>query len=49
MQILHIDSSITGSNSVTRALTADIVASLKQTNPEAKVDYLDLAVSAPAT
>jgi FMN-dependent NADH-azoreductase len=48
MQILHIDSSITGSNSVTRALTADIVASLKQANPEAKVDYLDLAVSAPS-
>lgn len=48
MQILHIDSSITGSNSVTRALTADIVASLRQTNPEAKVDYLDLAVSAPS-
>ena len=47
MQILHIDSAITGTNSVTRELTADIVASLKQAHPEAKVDYLDLAVNAP--
>lgn len=48
MQILHIDSSITGSNSITRELTADIVASLKQANPEAQVDYLDLALNAPS-
>ena len=48
MQILHIDSAITGSNSVTRELTADIVASLKQAHPEASVDYLDLAVHAPS-
>ena len=48
MQILHIDSSITGANSVTRELTADIVASLKQANADAKVDYLDLAANAPA-
>lgn len=34
MQILHIDSSITGSSSVTRSLTADIVANLKQANPK---------------
>lgn len=48
MQILHIDSAITGSNSVSRELTASIVDSLKQANPEAKVDYLDLAVNAPS-
>ena len=47
MQILHIDSAITGSNSITRELTADIVASLKQAHPEASVDYQDLAVNAP--
>lgn len=47
MQILHIDSAITGTNSVSRELTASIVDSLKQANPEAKVDYLDLAVNAP--
>jgi FMN-dependent NADH-azoreductase len=47
MQILHIDSSITGSNSVSRQLTAQVVDSLKQATPDAKVEYLDLAVSAP--
>ena len=47
MQILHIDSAITGSNSVSRELTADIVSNLLQANPEAHVDYLDLAVNAP--
>lgn len=48
MQILHIDSAITGSSSVTRELTADIVSNLKQANAQAKVDYLDLAVNAPS-
>ena len=48
MQILHIDSAITGANSVSRELTADIVTSLLQANPEARVDYLDLAVNAPS-
>lgn len=47
MQILHIDSSITGANSVSRQLTAQVVDSLKQTHPDAKVEYLDLAVNAP--
>ena len=47
MQILHIDSSITGSNSVSRQLTAQVVDNLKQATPDAKVEYLDLAVSAP--
>ena len=47
MQILHIDSAITGANSVSRELTADIVSNLLQANPEAHVDYLDLAVNAP--
>lgn len=47
MQILHIDSSITGLDSVSRQLTAQLLNSLKQANPGAKVDYLDLAVNAP--
>ncbi|MEQ6436448.1 NAD(P)H-dependent oxidoreductase [Comamonas sp. w2-DMI] len=47
MQILHIDSSITGANSVSRQLTAQVVDSLKQAHPDAKVEYLDLAVNAP--
>lgn len=48
MRILHIDSSITGTNSVSRELTAAVVENLKQANPEAQVDYLDLAVNAPS-
>lgn len=48
MRILHIDSSITGANSVSRELTAAVVENLKQANPEAQVDYLDLAVNAPS-
>lgn len=48
MKLLHIDSSITGQNSVSRALSANIVAALKKASPDAEVDYLDLAVQAPA-
>lgn len=48
MRILHIDSSITGANSVSRELTAAVVENLLQANPEAQVDYLDLAVNAPS-
>ncbi|WP_027014956.1 FMN-dependent NADH-azoreductase [Comamonas composti] len=47
MQVLHIDSSITGAASVSRQLTAHIVDSLKQAHPDARIDYLDLAVNAP--
>lgn len=47
MQVLHIDSSITGAASVSRQLTAQTVAALVAANPGAKVDYLDLAVDAP--
>lgn len=43
MNILHIDSSILGSGSASRALTAEIVAGLKAAHPEAEVTYLDLA------
>ena len=43
MKLLHIDSSALGSHSVSRALTADIVAQFKRTRPEAQVHYRDLA------
>ncbi|MDR0204748.1 MAG: FMN-dependent NADH-azoreductase [Delftia acidovorans] len=47
MQVLHIDSSITGAASVSRQLTAQTVAALVAANPGAQVQYLDLAVNAP--
>jgi FMN-dependent NADH-azoreductase len=41
--LLHLDSSITGQNSVSRLLTADIVASERQASPALQVIYRDLA------
>jgi len=43
MKVLHIDSSILGEGSATRALTRGIVARLKSEHPDAEVTYLDLA------
>lgn len=43
MKILHIDSSILGDNSASRALTAETVAALRLADPGATVEYLDLA------
>jgi FMN-dependent NADH-azoreductase len=43
MKLLHIDSSALGSYSVSRQLTADIVAELKRRTPGIKVRYRDLA------
>ena len=48
MQLLHIDSAITGAQSVSRQLTAQIVAAWKASHPGTRVDYLDLAQDAPA-
>lgn len=45
MNILHVDSSALGSASVSRQLTADIVARLRQAHPEAKVVSRDLAAT----
>lgn len=42
MKILHIDSSTTGEDSVTRELTAAIVAHLQAKTPDAQVERLDL-------
>lgn len=43
MTILHIDSSITGANSASRALTASLVDQLKAVHPQDDVVYRDLA------
>jgi FMN-dependent NADH-azoreductase len=43
MKLLHIDSSIQGSRSVSRQLTASIVARLKQTTPSLEIAYRDIA------
>jgi FMN-dependent NADH-azoreductase len=45
MNLLHIDSSILGPNSVSRKLSAAIVARLTAAHPEAAVTYRDLGAS----
>lgn len=47
-KLLHIDSSILGGNSVSRQLTAQIVASWQAGHPGTEVSYLDLAVDTPS-
>ncbi len=47
-KLLHIDSSILGGNSVSRQLTAQIVASWRASHPTTQVSYLDLAVDTPS-
>ncbi len=47
-KLLHIDSSILGGNSVSRQLTAQIVASWRASHPAVEVSYLDLAVDTPS-
>ncbi len=42
MKLLHVDSSILGDYSVSRQLTADIVARLRQTTPGLEIIYRDL-------
>ena len=48
MQLLHIDSAITGGQSVSRELTARTVAAWKAAHPGTTVQYLDLAAQAPS-
>ncbi len=48
MKLLHIDSSILAANSVSRQLTAQIVAQWQASHPGTTVDYLDLATAAPS-
>jgi FMN-dependent NADH-azoreductase len=47
MKLLHIDSSILGAHSVSRQLTAEVVAEWLKSHPDTTVEYLDLAVNAP--
>ena len=48
MQLLHIDSAITGDMSVSRDLTARTVQAWIAAHPGLNVDYLDLAQDAPS-
>ena len=48
MRLLHIDSAITGEQSVSRQLTAATVAACVARHPGTQVEYLDLAVQAPS-
>lgn len=47
MKLLHVDSSILGSYSVSRQLSAEIVTEWRKSRPDTTVEYLDLAVNAP--
>ena len=47
MKLLHVDSSILGTHSVSRQLTAEIVASWLGSHPNTTVEHLDLATDAP--
>lgn len=48
MKLLHIDSSILGTNSTSRLLSAEIVTAWRAAHPDTAVEYLDLAVDAPS-
>lgn len=48
MKLLHVDSSILGTQSVSRQLTAELVAEWRTSHPATQVQYLDLAVNAPS-
>jgi FMN-dependent NADH-azoreductase len=47
MRLLHVDSSILGSNSVSRTLSAEVVAAQVERRPGLEVVYRDLAVDPP--
>jgi FMN-dependent NADH-azoreductase len=47
MRLLHVDSSILGSNSVSRTLSAEVVAAQVERRPGLEVVYRDLAVEPP--
>ena len=43
--LLHLDSSIPGANSVSRTLSASVVAQLRAINPAVRVTYRDLSAA----
>ena len=47
MNLLHIDSSPLGAGSVSRQLTAEIVAAFRAAHPDLQVSYRDLALAPP--
>ena len=47
MKLLHVDSSILDMNSVSRQLSAEVVAEWLRNHPGTTVEYLDLAVQTP--
>lgn len=47
MKLLHIDSAITGDQSVSRQLTAQAVAAWQAAHPGTQVEHLDLAKNTP--
>lgn len=47
MNLLHIDSSVTGDNSVSRQLTGAVVEAWRRAYPQMQVVYRDLATDAP--
>lgn len=47
MKLLHVDSSVLGTNSVSRQLSAEIVADWRKAHSHTTVEYLDLAVDTP--
>jgi FMN-dependent NADH-azoreductase len=47
MKLLHIDSSILGSHSKSRQLTAAVVGKLKHAHPQIEIIYRDLAAAPP--
>lgn len=47
MKLLHVDSSVLGENSVSRQLTAAVVAQWRRHHPGVEVRYRDLAAQAP--
>jgi len=48
MKLLHVDSSVLGTQSVSRQLTAEVAAEWRRAHPDTTVDYLDLAQDAPS-
>jgi len=46
MKVLHIDSSILGDNSASRVLSKEIVSRFVADQPDAQIQYLDLAAAA---
>ena len=47
MKLLHVDSSVLGTSSVSRQLTAEVVAEWRRVHGDITVDYLDLAIDTP--